>query len=55
MKKFVFVLCFMTMSSFMACGNKTESNQSSNDSDTVLVDSLDSTAVDSLDSIIVSE
>ena len=55
MKKLVFLACFMAVSSFMACGNKTESNVSANDSDTILVDSLDSVVVDSLDSVIVSE
>lgn len=52
MKKLVFVACFMAVSSFMACGNKTESNVSTNDTDSiVVVDSIDSIVVDSLDSI----
>ena len=56
MKKLVFMACFMTIASFMACGNKTESNVSTTDSDSIaVVDSLDSIVVDSLDSVVVSE
>lgn len=46
MKKLVFLVCFMSVFSFMACGNKTETNASANDS--VAVDSLDSITVDSM-------
>jgi len=53
MKKLVFLACFMAVSSFMACGNKAETNASDNDS--VIVDTIDSVIVDSLDSIIVNE
>lgn len=48
MKKLVFVACVMAVSSFIACGNKTESNDSTADSATVLVDSLDSVVADSV-------
>ena len=53
MKKLVFLACFMAICSFMACGNKTETNASVND--TVNADTIDSVIVDSLDSMTVSE
>ena len=49
MKKLVFFACLIAVSSFMACGTKTETNVSTND--TVVTDTIDSVAVDSLDSI----
>ena len=52
MKKLAFVACLMSVISFMACGNKTESNVSSCDSDTIVVDTLDSLVVDSLDAVV---
>lgn len=51
MKKLVFVACFVIVGSFMACGNKAESNASTNDGDIEAVDSVESVAVDSLESV----
>lgn len=48
MKKLVLVACLMTICTFMSCGNKTESNPTTNDSDTIVVDSIDSLIVDSV-------
>ena len=55
MKKIVFMACLMAISMVMACGNKTEANISTNDSDSVLVDSLDSVNVVLSDSTITNQ
>ena len=46
MKKFIFAFIFAISMSFGmgSCGNKTTATASSHDSDTTMVDSLDSTA-----------
>lgn len=48
MKKLVFMATLMVAMSFAACGGKTAATTSTNDSDSVVVDSIDSIAVDSL-------
>ena len=52
MKKLVFIACFMSVISFIACGSKETTAEPVSENDTVVVDSLDSIAVDSIDSII---
>lgn len=48
MKKLVFVACAFIAMAFAACGGQTPSTASVNDSDSVVVDSLDSIVVDSV-------
>lgn len=48
MKKILFVMIAVIAMSFAACGNKTISTSAKSDSDTVLVDSTDTTVADTL-------
>lgn len=48
MKKLVFLFVAVAAISFASCGGQTPSAASVNDSDSVVVDSLDSIAVDSV-------
>ena len=48
MKKLVFMFVAFVAMTFAACGGKTPATASANDSDSVVVDSLDSIAVDSV-------
>ena len=48
MKKLVFAMFAFCTISFMSCGNKTNSVVSTNDTDSVVVDSLDTIVVDTL-------
>jgi hypothetical protein len=48
MKKLVFMFVAFVAMTFAACGGKTPTTASANDSDSVVVDSLDSIAVDSV-------
>lgn len=51
MRKLIFMFAIIASLSFMSCGNSTCSNKATTDTDTVMVDSLDSvsdtTVVDS--------
>ena len=55
MKKLVFVFMAVVAMTFAACGNKTAGTASVNDSDSVVVDSLDTISLDSMvfDSVVV--
>lgn len=46
MKKLLFIFAALTAISFASCGNRTESNESSND--TATVDTLDSVVLDTV-------
>ena len=48
MKKLVFMFAAFAAISFASCGSKTEAPVEANDSDSVVVDTLDSTATDSV-------
>lgn len=48
MKKLVFVATLVVAMSFAACGGQTPATASANDSDSVVVDSIDSIVVDSV-------
>ena len=53
MKKLVFMFVAFVAMTFAACGGKTTGAASANDSDSVVVDSLDSIAV--VDSVVVAD
>jgi hypothetical protein len=48
MKKLVFIFVAMVAMTFASCGSKTHSTANQTDSDTTVVDSVDSTAADSV-------
>lgn len=54
MKKLIFAVMAMFAMSFAACGNQTGKNAAATDSDSVVVDSIDSVAADTIvtDSIV---
>ena len=51
MKKIVFMFVAMVAMTFAACGNKTAKSISTSDSDTTIVDSVDSATADSVSAI----
>lgn len=55
MKKLVLVFAAIVATSFASCGNSTNTSASANDSDTVVVDTVDSVSVDSVDSAVVAK
>lgn len=48
MKKLLFVMVAMVAMSFAACGGHTDAPATVNDSDTVVVDTVDTVSVDSV-------
>ena len=55
MKKLVFLACFMAICSFMACGNKTETNVSADSTATDTVDTVNVADTIVSDSVITAE
>lgn len=55
MKKTIFMFVAMIAMTFAACGNKTAKSASTSDSDTTVVDSVDSATADSVSAISVGK